>query len=70
MNAFEYHGHTIEVKPFVFSTENRAIALPPLHDVYVDGLRRNSGFLSVGDAELYGRSIVDDEPLLMVQAEE
>jgi hypothetical protein len=34
-----------------------------LHDVYVDGLRRNSGFLSVGDAELYGRSIVDDEPL-------
>jgi hypothetical protein len=61
MNTSQYCGHTIEVKPFVFSNENRAIALPPLHDVYVDGLRRNSGFLNVGDAELYGRSIVDDE---------
>jgi hypothetical protein len=57
MNTIQYRGHSVEIKPF----EGRGIAFPPLHDVYVDGLRRNSGFLNVDDAELYGRSIVDDE---------
>ena len=57
MNTIQYRGHSVEIKPF----EVRGVAFPSLHDVYVDGLRRNSGFLKVDDAELYGRSIVDDE---------
>jgi hypothetical protein len=69
MNALQYHGHTIEVKPFVFSNESCSIALPPLYDCFVDGLRRSSGFLQADDAELYGRSIVDDKPSLVAQAE-
>jgi hypothetical protein len=61
MNTSQYCGHTIEVKPFTFSHESRGIAFPPLYDCFVDGLRRNSGFLQADDAEFYGRSVVDDE---------
>jgi len=56
MNSFEYHGHTVEIKLF----EGHGVAFPSLHDVYVDGVRRNSGFLKADDARLYGQALVDE----------
>jgi len=60
MNRIEYCGHTIEIKPFAFSHEGPSVAFPSLYDCFVDGLRRSSGFLQADDAELYGRSVVDE----------
>ena len=60
MNSIEYRGHTIEIRPFAFSHKGPGVALPSLYDCFVDGLRRSSGFLQAGDAELYGRRIVDE----------
>lgn len=57
----EYRGHSIEVKPFAFTSDRRGVVFPSLHDVFVDGVRRGSGFLEERDAQLYGRTLIDEE---------
>jgi hypothetical protein len=73
MNAriSEYKRHTIEVRP-TLNHDARGHRFPLLHDVYVDGLRRSSGFLQDREAELFARCIrrareLHDQTLLEIR---
>ena len=60
MNTFEYRGHTVEIKPFDFHCDHRGVAFPSMHDVFIDKLRRSSGFLGEDDAKRYAQSLIDE----------